>query len=203
MVPQHRGVVMNLQPHDGFDASNTAAIPNELSAFCEPSFLLPGENRQQFEVIRNLMMEEVRPQTSIEWLWTLDLVELSWEILRYQRLKQRVLHAYRYDAIKAILLQLDGAGIPAQDLPNLKLQVGRSAAAWRDDPEAADEIEARLRRHGFDDGALNAEIFCQARSAFASFEKLLHAAQNRRMRLLREINSRRQAANARRSKTPS
>ena len=114
-----------------------------------------------------------------------------------------MLHAYRYDAIKAILLRLDGAGIPAQDLPDLELQIGRSAAAWRDDPQAAGEIEARLRRHGFDDGALNAEIFCQARSVFASLEKLLHAAQNRRIRLLREIHSRRQAANAPRSKTPS
>src|SRR4051812_16831880 len=36
-----------------------------------------------------MIVEDIQPQTNIEWLWTLDLVELSWEILRYRRLKRR------------------------------------------------------------------------------------------------------------------
>src|SRR5207253_8617638 len=81
---------------------------------------------------------------------------------------------------------------PVEDLQYLELQVGRSAAEWRDNPQAADEIDARLRRHGFDDSAVNAELFCQARGVFGMFDDLMHAAQNRRMVLLREINSRRE-----------
>jgi hypothetical protein len=90
-------------------------------------------------MIRNMIIQEVRPETNIEWLWTLDLVERSWEILRYQRLKQRILEGYRHAAIKAILPRLEGAGIPAGDLQYLELQVGRSAAEWRDNPQAVDE----------------------------------------------------------------
>jgi hypothetical protein len=185
---------LNLQPHDRDATSNALTIPIELSAFSEPSFLLPGENRQEFEIIRSMMIEEVRPQSSIEWLWTLDLVELSWEILRYRRLKQRALHEHRQAAIKAMLQRLDGAGIPARDLEYQKLQAGRSAAEWRDNPQAGDEIEARLRRHGFDETSINAELFCQPGAAFATFDALLHTAQDRRIRLLREINSRRELA---------
>ena len=183
---------MNLPAHDRDEPFHAPAIPVELRALSEPSFLLPGENRQQFETIQKMMIEEVRPESNIEWLWTLDLIELSWEILRYRRLKQRVLNQYRHAAIKAILLRLDGAGIPVGDLQYLELQVGRSAAEWRDNPQAADEIDARLRRHGFDDSAVNAEIFCQARAVFGMFDDLMHAAQNRRMVLLREITSRRE-----------
>ena len=69
---------------------------------------------------------------------------------------------------------------------------GRSAAEWRDNPQAADQIDARLRRRGFDDSAVNAELFCQARAVFGMFDDLMHAAQNRRLVLLREINSRRE-----------
>jgi hypothetical protein len=192
---------LSLQPKHRDATNNALTIPIELSAFSESSFLLPGENRQQFEIIRDMLIAEVRPQTNVEWLWTLDLVELSWEILRYRDLKQRILHEHRQAAIKAMLQRLDGAGIPAADFATLATQSGRSAEQWRDDPEAAAEIEARLRRHGFNETSVNAELFCQARDAFATFEKLLHAAQHRRIALLRAINARR-AASKRLAKPP-
>jgi hypothetical protein len=31
--------------------------------------------------------EKAQPESFIEWLWTSDLIELSWEILRYRRFK--------------------------------------------------------------------------------------------------------------------
>ncbi len=57
-----------------------------------------------------MMVDDIQPQTNIEWLWTLDLIGLSWEILRYRRLKNRILDAHRVAAIKAILRRLDGEG---------------------------------------------------------------------------------------------
>lgn len=185
---------MPLREHEHGERFNAPAIPVEpqLKPFSEPCFLLPGENRQEFEIVQKMMIEEVRPETNIEWLWTLDLIELSWEILRYRCLKQRILLEHRHLAIQAILMRLDGAGIPARDLQNLELQVRRSAAEWRDDPQAASEIEARLRRNDFEDSAVNAELYCQARGMFAMFDDLMRAAQNRRMVVLREITSRRE-----------
>jgi hypothetical protein len=170
------------------------SLPAELQAFSEPCDLLPGESRGDFEAIREMMVDDVQPETNIEWLWTLDLVELSWEILRYRRLKQRVLAQYRHSAIKAILLRLDGEGMPAEQFQHLEFQIGRVAAEWRDDATAAIEIEARLGQHGFNDTVLNAEVFYQARGSFAMFDDLMHAAQNRRLILLREISIRREFA---------
>src|SRR5260370_41874879 len=76
-------------------SSRSLALPNELKSFLEPSCLLPGENRHDFETIRQMMIDEIQPETNIEWLWLLDLVELSWEILRYRKLKQRILQMFR------------------------------------------------------------------------------------------------------------
>jgi hypothetical protein len=42
--------------------------------------LLPGESLHEFEAIRQMIVDDVQPETNIEWLWTPDLVELSWEI---------------------------------------------------------------------------------------------------------------------------
>jgi hypothetical protein len=184
-----------VDPNDNrSDSHCRRSVPAELQAFSQPCDLLPGESRKDYEAIRQRMVDDVRPETNIEWLWTLDLVELWWEILRYRALKQRILAEYRHSAIRAILLRLDGEGMPAEQIRQLEFQVGRNVAEWRDDAKAAVEIEARLRQHGFDDTAVNAELFHQARAPFAMFDDPLHRAQHRRMNLLREINIRRELA---------
>ena len=168
--------------------------PTEFQSFAEPSFLLPGEDLRDYEVLRQMIVEDIQPQTNIEWLWTLDLVELSWEILRYRRLKKSILDVHRATAIEAILRRLDGEGMPAAVMPMVDLHAKRTAAEWRDDRDAANETEARLRRNKFDNIDINAEVFVQARASFEMFDRLTHLAQNRRIGLLREISLRREFA---------
>jgi len=57
--------------------------------------LLPGEDPDHYQLIRDAVVREIDPQTAIEWLFVSDLVELSWDILRYRRLRQKVLEASR------------------------------------------------------------------------------------------------------------
>jgi hypothetical protein len=141
-----------------------------------------------------MMVDDIQPASNIEWLWTLDLVELSWEILRYRRLKERILDAHRQAAIEAILRRLDGAGMPAHAVPLVQMQSKLTAAEWGCDPEAALEIEARLYRSGIDSIDIDAEAFVQARELFLMFDQLMHSAQTRRIGLLREISIRREFA---------
>jgi len=138
-------------------SSRSLALPNELKALLEPSCLLPGENRHDFETIRQMMIDEIQPETNIEWLWLLDLVELSWEILRYRKLKQCILQLFRESAIAALLQRIDGAGMPPELLGVVRLRSQRAAADWREDAIAAAEIEARLERNGYNPVAVNAE----------------------------------------------
>jgi hypothetical protein len=35
-----------------------------------------------------MIIDDIRPGTNIEWLWMLDLVDLSWEILRYRSMSR-------------------------------------------------------------------------------------------------------------------
>jgi hypothetical protein len=167
------------------------SVPAEFETLLEPSCLLPGESRRQFELIRQMIIEEIGPQTSIEWLWTLDLFEVSWEILRYRRLKEKTLQVYRGKAIASLLQRLDRAGMPAHSRDIVQVHCERAATEWYEDPEAASEIETRLKKNGFDSSAINAEVFAQAQQAFGLFEQLVQSAQHRRIMLLREIATRR------------
>ena len=166
--------------------------PAEFRSFAEPSLLLPGEDLRDYEVLRQMIVEDIQPENNIEWLWTLDLVELSWEILRYRRLKKSILDVHRATAIEAILRRLDGEGMPAEVMPMVDLHARRTAAEWRDDQDAAAETEARLRRSKFDNIEINAEVFVQSRVPFEMFDRLTQLAQTRRIGLLREISLRRE-----------
>jgi hypothetical protein len=73
------------------DLIHHLSIPAELKSFAEDTCLLPGESRREFENIRCMIIDDVRPKTHIEWLWILDLAEMSWEILHYRCLKQKSL----------------------------------------------------------------------------------------------------------------
>src|SRR5207248_1917531 len=140
------------------------------------------------------VIDEIRPRTTIEWPRMFDLIELSWEVLRYRRLKQKVVETNRAAAIESILWDLDGTCLPTPTSGVSRLENRRNAIGWRDDPKAAAEIEQRLRRHGWDAAAINARVFVQARDAFSMFDDLMSAAQGRRLALLREIGARREFA---------
>jgi len=168
------------------------SIPAELKSFAENTCLLPGESRREFENIRCMIIDDFRPTTHIEWLWILDLAEMSWEILRYRCLKQKILESYRQAAIEALLQRLDGSGIAAPATQMMLAQIRRNALQWREDPDAAVEIEARLKRYGFDAVVINAEVHVQARDQLEMFDVLMQRAQQHRIGSLKEKNLRRQ-----------
>jgi len=170
------------------------SVPSELRPFAQPH-LLPGESHRDFAIIRKMMIDEVRPESCMEWLWTLDLVELSWEILRYRRLKMRIIALDRVAAIEAIVLRVDGEGVPPiEAVPMVRQYARRAAADWRADPQAAVDIEAHLKRNGFDQTDINAQAIAQVRELFLLFDHLMQSAQSRRVALLREICVRREFA---------
>jgi hypothetical protein len=112
--------------------------------------------------------------------------DLSWDIIRYRALRQKVLETCRQAAVESALQRLDLAGISQEFLPSARDYTKQNAIQWREDPEAAAEIETRLASNGTD----TESIYLQA--------------QNRRVVLLREISGRRsQFGQSRRSgRTP-
>jgi hypothetical protein len=77
------------------------AVPAELRPFFRALPVL-FERLHDFEVVRKMMIDEVRPESFIERLWTLDLLESSSQILRYRQLKSRMLKAHRSIAVEAV-----------------------------------------------------------------------------------------------------
>lgn len=170
---------------------------NSLAAFYSTllavPMLLPGESHEKYETLRDAIIADIQPQTTIEWLWVSDLIELSWDILRYRRLRQKLLQTSREAAIRAGLEKIELAGIHGDGQVAARRYIKKNAAVWRCDPLSAIEIENRLLAHEIDTDAINLEVIIQSRELYLLFDSLLSTAQSRRIVLLREIGGRRLA----------
>src|SRR5262249_47895166 len=155
--------------------------------------LLPGESLEHYQRLRQAIFEDLAPRSAIEWLLVIDVVELSWEIQRYRLLRHKLLETYRQKAIEAALRRIDMVGIAPESSDEAEYYTAQNALSWRIDPIAATEIDARLASCGFDQEAINIDVYVQAREIFVLFESLLNAAQTKRMLLLREMRNQRSA----------
>jgi hypothetical protein len=185
------------------ESAQNCSIPLPFKSLLGPPRLLPGESQTHYETVCQMMIDEVAPQTSIEWLWMIDLIELSWDVVRYRSLREKVLEIYREAAVESLLQRVDSWGIPPAARETALRHARRNVEQWRNDPTAAAEIEARLKSHGMDAVSINIEVFVQARDLFVMFDSLMHSAQSRRVGLLREIDARRAVSRqARRTRIP-
>lgn len=179
--------------HLGALRHTIAAVPPEFEVLCPLPQLLPGESIEQYHALQSIIFQDIAPRSAVEWLLAIDIAELSWEMLRYRVLRQRLLSTFRHKAVEATLRRIDLVGIA----PHLQ-QIGefhtiKNAIDWQLDAFAARDIEARLHSHGFDQHALNTEAYVQARESLSLFETLLNGAQLRRLLLLKEIENMRRS----------
>lgn len=98
-----------------------------------------------------------------------------------------MLDAFREAAIASILHRINSAKMPPEVSETVGLHGIQAAAEWKEHPDVAAEIEAYLARDGFEEIAVNVDVFIQAQREFAMFDSLIHAVQHWRMALFREI----------------
>lgn len=137
------------------------ALPVEFAMLAPPPQRLPGESLDQYHALRQAIFAELAPRSAIEWLLAIDVAELSWEIQRYRVLRHKVLETYRQKPIEAALRSIDMVGIAPGFEDDAEYYTLQNALSWRIDAAAATEIDTRLANCGFDQQAINSEVYVQ------------------------------------------
>jgi hypothetical protein len=70
-------IVTNCAPRVPHSGPLKSVIPAVFQRLLQPASLLKGESTNDYEQLRDCIIEEIEPQSGIEWLWTADLVDLS------------------------------------------------------------------------------------------------------------------------------
>jgi hypothetical protein len=158
-----------------------------LASLSEP-LLLAGEDRAAYDDLLAAVTETVQPSDVLEQIWTCEAVEKQWEALRQRRFKTAFIAANWQEALRAVLQPLLSYGL----LPDLDDRAG--TLAWKytmGDQAAIAEVDKLLAEAKLTKEAVHAQAMAMHVDTFATFERLIWAAEARRDASLREIENRR------------
>ncbi|WP_245477227.1 hypothetical protein [Bradyrhizobium guangzhouense] len=176
-------------PVETSQALAAGLVPVEFQALCPPPQLLPGESQAHYSALQAAVFRDLAPQSAIEWLFAIDIAELSWEMHRYRVLRHRVLSSFRQKAVEEVLRRIDLVGIAPEFRDVAEIYTVQNALDWQLDPIAAEDIETRLASYGFDQHTISMEAYVLAQQILALFDGLLSGAQLRRLLLMKELTS--------------
>jgi hypothetical protein len=185
---------------------NRSHVPAAIRALLGKAPLLVTEDPNEYYAFLDALAREVRPGDTIEWLWVKEVADLTWEILRYRRIRtgytnsqfksaigQRLLPglergdraAAHRGSFTAKLAAHCEAPVVARDEAN------RLANNYLTDATTREEVDAELKAQGLDTDAIMAASFVEAIHKLATIDKMLESAELRRNLTLREIERRR------------
>ena len=157
-----------------------------------PPRMLPGETTDEYYFLLETMVNTVLPDNDFEWLATVDLAWLQWEIRRYRRWKNAIIMSGRPYALEAALCNTHPGYAMADGMPMIRAQSRMEVQEMGVDPNAHRDVRARLLKHGYDEEAINAGAFMRSSDHILTIEKLLSSARHEVRLTLRDVESRRE-----------
>jgi hypothetical protein len=147
--------------------------------------VLGTEDPNAYRALLNEVGATIRPKDLIEFWWTRDFTDLTWEILRYRQMRKAILETGKLPALRARFRELLDAGKHSDE--KLDLEAAQFADDWSSDPNLRDP-GAKI---AITEDELAALAYIYRQKDIAGLEKLIAAAESRRNKLLREMQSRR------------
>lgn len=156
-----------------------------LRALLGPAPLLEGEDPAGYKALHDRIVAAVEPKDALEEIWTRDFVDLSWEVLRFRRLKAALMKAA---AGEGLVLVLDSLSAPYA-LGNPEV-----AADWmRREPAAVRQVDSKLTQAGLTRDAIAAQTLAAKLETFEKLDRVIMQAESRRNAAVREIDRHREA----------
>jgi hypothetical protein len=171
-------------------------VPDVILPFVQATpHLLPGETDDDYYRLFEMMATEILPDTDMEWLWTIDLAWLWFDILRYRRWKNAIILTGRRGALEFALAKTNPEALQVGGMnPLIRGQARMDAEALRVDTNKRNPLNARLEAHGYDEDAINATAFVQGLESLTTIEKFLTSARRQVAMMLREVGLHREFA---------
>ena len=126
------------------DRDNSALIPT--------APLLLTESKDEFNLIRDNLNDQIEPRGIIEQMYVEDIAYLVWEILRLRRSKAAIVNLAFRDAFTEVVMQL--LRNPGDRKYQFKDHSEKLAREWFSDPDVKKQIAGLLREFNLDETAI-------------------------------------------------
>jgi hypothetical protein len=180
-------MALNAIPQKGKKSMRNSAVngharfpPDCLGELFRHAPTLKTEDNKIYWNFLNEVVRCIKPADMIEWLWVKDVVDLSWEILRFRKLKITLTEIEREDTNAWIKRGWEYPDKPYYD-------------AWTKTSRSrtAEEIEERKNMPLLDSETDSAKLLWRHIDQYEHIERLVTSVELRRDRILREIELRR------------
>jgi hypothetical protein len=152
------------------------------SALLPTAQLLITESRDEFNLIRDTLHDQIKPRGIIEQIYVEDIAHLVWEILRLRRSKAAIVNLAFRAALKEVIKQL--LFKPGELNFQVEEQSKNLAYEWFSDPDVKKEIAGLLQQFNLDETAIEAEAFRKSADDLERIDRLMASAEARRDKAL-------------------
>jgi hypothetical protein len=184
-------------------ATPTSKELSRLSLFGSP-LILEGEDSAAYDELLARVSRDMKPADIVEEIWIRDIVDLTWEIFRWRRLKTALFSAAVPGALTNELAPLmrrkttetDGmSGFPSLDLsflPRPPSPAYKLAKKWSArNPTAIKQVNKLMASANVTMDAVLAQALVKEFDHIERIDRLVTIAEGRRNAVLREIDRRR------------
>jgi hypothetical protein len=152
------------------------------SALIPTAPLLLTESRDEFNLIRDNLNDQIKPRGIIEQMYVEDIAYLVWEILRLRRSKAAIINSAFRDALTEVVTQL--LRNPGERKYQLKDHSEKLAREWFSDPDVKKQVAGLLREFNLDETAIEAEAFRKSADDLERIDRLMASSEARRDKAL-------------------
>ena len=166
------------------------SLPDNLAKFLGDPPLVGDETAESYNSFFTAIVADVKPTNSIDWLYTKDVADLSWQIRRERAVLAGVIKFYQTEVVRDLLKRTADASNPVEAVAYRIINASDEAQSWASDPAARKEIDARLTAKGHTPSAVLAEAYMRGASNIDAIDRRISACEARRVGIVREIERR-------------
>jgi hypothetical protein len=155
------------------------SYPEVLRRFLDTTELLPEEDMKDFLQLFDSLEDYLKPKTDWDYLVTYQATMLTWDNLRYQKMKVGMLRNHRRAAFESLILKIHVAGGLKGVEWVMKRQANQLGKYWFSDLASRPAIMETLEKAGYPPNAIEVEAFQLALPNLGSIERLIVSTQKR------------------------
>lgn len=168
------------------DGPGMIDIPRMIEHLLEDPPLLPNESKKDFDGVYDNFLDPLMPETVPQHWLVWNSAILTWDIMRYRRMKVSFVANQRRAAVSALIRRafpsasMRGVRNPGSDIDD-------NIERYFSDPAYPPLLARALAESGYSVDAVEAEMFARSLAALGQIEKLIASAEKRLMMFFREM----------------
>ena len=166
---------------DNKSSQHKPCHPDVLTRLLDTPQLLPHEDVKDFLRLFDSVEDYTKPLTSWDYLVTYQASMLTWEILRYHKMKVGMLLSHQRPALESLLRKFQVRTASRKGIGEAVAQseARQLAAPWFKDPASRPAMMKTIENAGYPPNAIELEAFQLALPTLATIERLIVSAQKR------------------------